>query len=67
MSNHHQLKLISSHPNCEVKQHLFTNQNGLFATTAFTKGDIIIDGGNTYFTDTDRRFIELSEKGYSSG
>lgn len=27
------------------------------------KGDIIIDGGNTYFTDTDRRFIELSEKG----
>ncbi|MNE01708.1 6-phosphogluconate dehydrogenase, NADP(+)-dependent, decarboxylating [compost metagenome] len=27
------------------------------------KGDIIIDGGNTYFTDTDRRFLELSEKG----
>ncbi|KAF2508299.1 NADP-dependent phosphogluconate dehydrogenase [Flavobacterium foetidum] len=27
------------------------------------QGDIIIDGGNTYFTDTDRRFLELSEKG----
>ncbi|HLT87465.1 MAG TPA: NADP-dependent phosphogluconate dehydrogenase [Sphingobacterium sp.] len=27
------------------------------------KGDIIIDGGNTYFPDTDRRFNELSEKG----
>lgn len=27
------------------------------------KGDIIIDGGNTYFTDTDRRFTELSAKG----
>jgi 6-phosphogluconate dehydrogenase len=27
------------------------------------KGDIIIDGGNTYFTDTDRRFNELSAKG----
>jgi 6-phosphogluconate dehydrogenase len=27
------------------------------------KGDILIDGGNTYFTDTDRRFTELSDKG----
>jgi 6-phosphogluconate dehydrogenase len=27
------------------------------------RGDIIIDGGNTYFTDTDRRFTELSTKG----
>lgn len=27
------------------------------------KGDIIIDGGNTYFTDTDRRSAELSAKG----
>lgn len=27
------------------------------------QGDIIIDGGNTYFTDTDRRFLELSSKG----
>lgn len=27
------------------------------------KGDILIDGGNTYFTDTDRRFTELSAKG----
>ena len=27
------------------------------------QGDIIIDGGNTYFTDTDRRFLELSDKG----
>ena len=26
------------------------------------KGDILIDGGNTYFTDTDRRFTELSAK-----
>ncbi len=27
------------------------------------QGDIIIDGGNTYFTDTDRRYRELSSKG----
>lgn len=27
------------------------------------KGDIIIDGGNTYFPDTDRRFTELSTQG----
>ncbi|WP_045498844.1 NADP-dependent phosphogluconate dehydrogenase [Chryseobacterium sp. StRB126] len=27
------------------------------------QGDIIIDGGNTYFTDTDRRYQELSSKG----
>ena len=26
-------------------------------------GDIIVDGGNTYFTDTDRRVSELAEKG----
>ena len=27
------------------------------------EGDIVIDGGNTYFTDTDRRVAELAEKG----
>ena len=27
------------------------------------KGDLIIDGGNTYYTDTNRRFDELSSKG----
>lgn len=27
------------------------------------KGDIIIDGGNSFFTDTDRRFSELAEEG----
>ncbi|WP_437919979.1 NADP-dependent phosphogluconate dehydrogenase [Sphingobacterium sp. LRF_L2] len=27
------------------------------------KGDIIIDGGNSYFPDTDRRFTELQAKG----
>ncbi len=27
------------------------------------KGDIIIDGGNSYFSDTDRRIKELDEKG----
>ncbi|MCE7991718.1 MAG: NADP-dependent phosphogluconate dehydrogenase [Roseivirga sp.] len=27
------------------------------------EGDIIIDGGNSYFPDTDRRFTELAEKG----
>jgi 6-phosphogluconate dehydrogenase len=27
------------------------------------KGDIIVDGGNSYFPDTDRRFIELEAKG----
>lgn len=28
------------------------------------KGDIIIDGGNSHFTDTERRYKELEEKGY---
>ena len=28
------------------------------------KGDIIIDGGNSHFTDTERRNISLKEKGY---
>ncbi len=28
------------------------------------KGDIIIDGGNSHFTDTERRFIELEGKGF---
>ncbi|MBN2355683.1 NADP-dependent phosphogluconate dehydrogenase, partial [candidate division KSB1 bacterium] len=27
------------------------------------RGDVIIDGGNTYFPDTDRRNAELNEKG----
>ena len=27
------------------------------------KGDLIIDGGNSYFTDTNRRVLELKEKG----
>ena len=29
------------------------------------KGDILIDGGNTLFTDTQRRNKKLSELGYS--
>ena len=28
------------------------------------KGDIIIDGGNSHFTDTERRFKDLEKKGY---
>lgn len=28
------------------------------------KGDIIIDGGNSHFTDTERRNIDLEKKGY---
>ncbi|RXJ49640.1 NADP-dependent phosphogluconate dehydrogenase [Gelidibacter gilvus] len=28
------------------------------------KGDIIIDGGNSHFIDTDRRFKDLEQKGY---
>ena len=28
------------------------------------KGDIIIDGGNSHFTDTDRRYKDLEEKGF---
>ncbi len=28
------------------------------------KGDIIIDGGNSHFTDTDRRAVELEKQGY---
>ena len=52
MSNQHQLKFISSHPNCEVKQHLSNEQNGLFATASFSKGDIIIDFGSSKIVDT---------------
>jgi hypothetical protein len=52
MSNHNQLKLISSHPNCEVKQHLLTKQNGLYATAPFSKGDIIIDFGSSKIVTT---------------
>lgn len=52
MSNHNQLKLISSHPNCEVKQHLLTKQNGLYATAPFCKGDIIIDFGSSKIVTT---------------
>lgn len=29
-----------------------------------SKGDIIIDGGNSHFTDTDRRFKDLEERGF---
>jgi 6-phosphogluconate dehydrogenase len=39
----------------------------LKATTYLDKGDILIDGGNTYFTDTDRRFTALSAKGFTFG
>ena len=42
MSNHDHLKFISGHPNCEVKQNMLNEQIGLFATTSFSKGDIII-------------------------
>lgn len=28
------------------------------------KGDIIIDGGNSHFTDTERRFLDLEKQGY---
>jgi 6-phosphogluconate dehydrogenase len=28
----------------------------------FDKGDLIIDGGNSHFTDTDRRAVQLAEK-----
>ncbi len=28
------------------------------------QGDIIIDGGNSHFTDTERRFADLEKKGY---
>ena len=52
MFNKNQHKHISSHPNCEVKQHLSTEQNGLFATTAFSKGDIIINFGSSKIIDT---------------
>lgn len=32
-------------------------------TPLLTKGDIIIDSGNSHFTDTSRRALELSDKG----
>lgn len=28
------------------------------------QGDIIIDGGNSHFTDTERRFVDLEKKGF---
>jgi len=31
--------------------------------TVLDKGDIIIDGGNSHYTDTERRYIELEGKG----
>ncbi|MBF8456991.1 NADP-dependent phosphogluconate dehydrogenase [Kaistella sp. G5-32] len=32
--------------------------------TVLDKGDIIIDGGNSHFTDTERRYLELEKQGY---
>src|SRR5688500_9839623 len=32
-------------------------------TPLLGKGDLIIDGGNSHFTDTNRRVVELKEKG----
>ena len=32
-------------------------------TPLLDKGDLIIDGGNSHFTDTNRRVLELKEKG----
>lgn len=52
MSNINQYKHISAHPNCEVKIHLLNNQNGLFATEFFIKGDIIINFGASKIVDT---------------
>jgi 6-phosphogluconate dehydrogenase len=34
-------------------------------TPYLDKGDILIDGGNTYFTDTDRRFSIIEPKGFT--
>ncbi len=34
-------------------------------TPLLSKGDIIVDGGNSLYTDTNRRTIELSEKGFN--
>ena len=33
-------------------------------TPLLDKGDLIIDGGNSHFTDTNRRVLELKEKGF---
>ena len=52
MSKHDHLKFISAHPNCEVKQNMLNEQIGLFATTSFSKGDIIIDFGSSKMVDT---------------
>jgi len=62
MTNNIQLKWISSHPNCEVKQHLSNEQNGLFATTSFSKGDIIIDFGSSKIVATPNYLtVQLAE------
>ena len=52
MSITNQLQHISSHPDCEVKRHLSNNQNGLFASTPFKKGDIVIDFSSSKIVDT---------------
>jgi len=52
MSNHNQYILISSHPNCEVRQNILTKQNGLFATETFCNGDNIIHFGSSKIVTT---------------
>lgn len=52
MSNSSHYQLISTHPNCEVRKNLLNDQNGLFATSPFLKGEIIIDFGSSKMVST---------------
>jgi hypothetical protein len=62
MSNVNQYKFISAHPNCEVKINLSTDQKGLFATSSFKKGDIIIDFGSSKIVDLPNYLtVQISE------
>lgn len=66
MSNHPnpaQYKHISSHPHCEVKQNLANEQNGLFTTTSFSKGEVIIHFDSSKIVDTPNYLtVQISEQ-----
>lgn len=62
MINSHSFKLISSHPHCEVKQNQVNDENALFATSFFTKGDIIVHFGASKIVNTPNYLtVQVSE------
>jgi hypothetical protein len=58
-----QYKHISSHPHCEVKQNLANEQNGLFTTSSFSKGEVIIHFDSSKIVDTPNYLtVQISEQ-----